>query len=748
MKHIIAYKVHYYSIIFAFLLISIVAILMPKENSDEKEIVEFLHRSNGPDKILYYSNISRGKEFEINKFPYIFNYKISPNIDYGRGYGQEYNYGFTSDNVAISNNRDIIISDNKQQAINIYKLDKNTAEPIKSIKTGPINSINKISENSRLFEISKYDYDRPLSGYSQFLYFDEDLNIKKIFSNNSDKYENKLVNKRFTYYYGNSNYFIKYKNIDTLPTRYELSDEIDDDSDDEIDYFSKTNTENFVKNTHQESGIIDTIKLKSINHIISFINNPYMAYGIGNKDFEDQIFIFSIDSSKKFTITDANGFLNQQNLYITLDPNLYDSSTRIVIKDFNIYFYCIKNDIFSYSKMYFLDFAKKFNSSNDNAYSPNHLEFNNSKSIRIKEKRMISNSKNDIEFTTNNAYIINYSTGQVLKIDNKATDTTYNLFDYSVNISSYNSSKNIFDNTGLIFFDNVAYRFNRYSFECIYGNSKIDKMDSVALTQFDYLDNIPNDEYLEFIGFFYNRKFPFVHIREGRDHKLSYNYFNDSPSNSFNLFKVEKSPDIYVIIILIFFIISIYVIGLIFIGNKKISLSFFESSEIYNLIPSLADKVSNIINNTNELKLRSNRMLSLGIIFGVLGVVSAILIFSMEQNTIYNSWTEPKLIFKILRPTILLVFIESFSIFFLKQYRVIFNEYKLFYSIYLKIYNYYHIIEISCSKIPTSTSKQLSDKLLNEVFDIYNKDSNAKVNEFDSPDIIKLIEAISKIKEK
>lgn len=148
---------------------------------------------------------------------------------------------------------------------------------------------------------------------------------------------------------------------------------------------------------------------------------------------------------------------------------------------------------------------------------------------------------------------------------------------------------------------------------------------------------------------------------------------------------------------------------------------------------------------TNLLKSRSDRMLGLGVFFGGLGVCFSIVMFKMSDMNL-GSWTEPRTILSILRPIILLIFVEIFTFFFLKQYRIIFNEYKLFYSVYLKLLNYFHLLELNKDE---ATQKDLitaiNAALLTEKYDLYETGIKTQVNEFDSSTAMqKLFESLRK----
>jgi len=207
-----------------------------------------------------------------------------------------------------------------------------------------------------------------------------------------------------------------------------------------------------------------------------------------------------------------------------------------------------------------------------------------------------------------------------------------------------------------------------------------------------------------------------------------------------NPFTVTASYDYYYIIILITLVFSVYFIGFSLLPRDESTVPIVGTTRT-----ALNKKIKRVEAEAYTLKVRSNVMLILGILFGIGGVVSAYILFTMTSNTIGKAFDPPTII-NILRPVLLLVFIETFTFFFLKQYRVIFNEYKLFFSIYLKLLNYQQVIESFTTDTQTVLTAKLNDVFLAERYDLYESKATTAINEFDSTNVLKIVETILKIK--
>ena len=209
-------------------------------------------------------------------------------------------------------------------------------------------------------------------------------------------------------------------------------------------------------------------------------------------------------------------------------------------------------------------------------------------------------------------------------------------------------------------------------------------------------------------------------------------------------FDVYEEIDPFYIILLVAFVITLYFSLYFslrsFFANRIRPIDYDSEDSVFKRVPTLTGKIKMVENIVKILMLRSDTMLGLGVIFGVGGVLASIIVFQITEPGV-TSWSDPHTILGIIRPVILLAFIETFTFFFLKQYRIIFNEYKLFYSVYLRLLNYYHIIECD-SKLRESveTAKDLKSALLTEKFELYEQNTRTAINEFDDNFIIKLLE--------
>jgi len=215
---------------------------------------------------------------------------------------------------------------------------------------------------------------------------------------------------------------------------------------------------------------------------------------------------------------------------------------------------------------------------------------------------------------------------------------------------------------------------------------------------------------------------------------------------------VDQSIDVFYIIILIAFCGTAYVIFYFICRsyfNSERRIVDYSSQSVFMHLPLLKTKVQMIESDMNQLKLRSDYMLALGMFFGVGGVLASIVTFQITEATIGNSWTNPHTFLGIFRPVILLVFIETFTFYFLKQYRIIFNEYKRFYSAFLNMCGYFNIIElqkVNDGDISGDTKKTILDKLRDENMALHENNTLKQVDEFDHDSMLKLIEAMDKFK--
>jgi hypothetical protein len=230
--------------------------------------------------------------------------------------------------------------------------------------------------------------------------------------------------------------------------------------------------------------------------------------------------------------------------------------------------------------------------------------------------------------------------------------------------------------------------------------------------------------------------------KEGGDY--SYKIFGDKLRLPNDSFEATRENDPYIITILIAFATVLYFLGNLILRDL-IQLTKAKASEAYlDKIPSLKRKIRQIEQIADNLKMWSNTMLGLGIVFGVGGLVTFYIVIGANFDTTqkYN-WNDANTVINLLRPTLLLVFIETFTFFFLKQFRVIFNEYKLFYSVYLRLYNYFHLIEIEPGEvISDNLLKIIIEKLKDEKFDLYESNKTVQIQEFDNAAFVKVLDKV------
>jgi hypothetical protein len=180
-------------------------------------------------------------------------------------------------------------------------------------------------------------------------------------------------------------------------------------------------------------------------------------------------------------------------------------------------------------------------------------------------------------------------------------------------------------------------------------------------------------------------------------------YIGTWPVNPFNI-EVRYNPAPMIILPIIY--LTFFIIMLIQIRDHKARLEARRDLEVIKRIPSLEARFLELQALTTNLKRRSEIMLMLGIFFALFGVgVFSLLLTGMkEELALANGNWEQIIIFS--KPTVLLIFIETFSFFFLRQYRVIFNEYKDFYLQYQRMQKYFHLLEVTDGVQGATTTQQ------------------------------------------
>lgn len=161
-----------------------------------------------------------------------------------------------------------------------------------------------------------------------------------------------------------------------------------------------------------------------------------------------------------------------------------------------------------------------------------------------------------------------------------------------------------------------------------------------------------------------------------------------------------------------------------------------ESYDFDNVLKSIMyDDVVKSEKRANELYNRSTFMLILGLLIAVLGVV----VFYISLPDYKELPNENRYLMFAIRPTLILIFIQSIAFYILKQYRSLINDYKYFYSEYLKkskLYTSYLLI-----KNDDLGESKLMDSLLLNVEGKYVVESNdeSKDNNHFLIEIIKVL---------
>jgi len=215
-----------------------------------------------------------------------------------------------------------------------------------------------------------------------------------------------------------------------------------------------------------------------------------------------------------------------------------------------------------------------------------------------------------------------------------------------------------------------------------------------------------------------------------------------------NLFDVESIPDYFFTVILLIGVILLYFFGLFYVMDFKNRDKPYDPVKlpILDVLPTLREKLDYAKNTMSSLKLRSEIMLWLGIVIGVSGMVAFVLsLKAFFQDTHFTSYS-PDFTVRLLRTFGIFSFMEVFCFYFLKQYRITYNEYKRFYSLYLRLLNYYQYIEMMI-KFPDAVAspagyKDLRDAMLKDSVNMHDESNLDKINEFEksvASDIVKTL---------
>lgn len=118
-------------------------------------------------------------------------------------------------------------------------------------------------------------------------------------------------------------------------------------------------------------------------------------------------------------------------------------------------------------------------------------------------------------------------------------------------------------------------------------------------------------------------------------------------------------------------------------------------SDLANQMPILKRRFETLEKEIDRLRSRSDWMLMLGIIVAFTGVFVYLIMLNDAKKEVsdQNESTAVEL-FLISRPIILMLFIETLAVFFLRQYRIIFNEYKDYYTVYMRLQKYLQLFDL------------------------------------------------------
>jgi hypothetical protein len=212
------------------------------------------------------------------------------------------------------------------------------------------------------------------------------------------------------------------------------------------------------------------------------------------------------------------------------------------------------------------------------------------------------------------------------------------------------------------------------------------------------------------------------------------------------IFDVDTQYDYFFTVILIIGFIIIYFFGLFYVLDYKNRDKPYEAEKLplIDKLPTLREKLEYTKNTMGSLKLRSEVMLWLGIVIGVAGMfafVYSLKTFFQDSRSLQFS---AEFTVRMLRTFAIFSFMEIFSFYFLKQYRIIFNEYKRFFSLYLRLMNYYQYLELveTYPDNPKISYKDMRDAILKDFVNMHDESTLGSINEFEktvASDIVKTL---------
>lgn len=199
-------------------------------------------------------------------------------------------------------------------------------------------------------------------------------------------------------------------------------------------------------------------------------------------------------------------------------------------------------------------------------------------------------------------------------------------------------------------------------------------------------------------------------------------------------FDLERRPEFsynkIVVLVTLLCVILFYALGyVLIIDYTDLTKKIYYPEDFFDSFKTLHYKLKEVERSLFKLRIRSDLMLFLGICVGVFGV-GAFLIY-LENEQMGKAWDGSWNFYSVknlISPVVLLIFVETLSFFFLKQYRIIFNDYKAYYKLYMKTCNYFHVLEMSKLKqtnkltISDEMVKDMSKTFLHEKFDLSGED--------------------------
>jgi len=700
-----AYSVGYISLIIIVLII--VKKQLPTKDQNIQYIRDYIESSTPLDKLSYLNDLSGSESFTIRKFPYIYKYYISPEnnreSENNNFYYSNYKIYLDLNLMSYQTNNYLFLFDLSSKKIIKVDIPKNFPE--------------KTIEN-QLKPIYKYDNEIYLLNFSTLRFSNNQKNYNRLLRVDAEgKCTAKYFHKRE--YIQRNSYFSNY------PSFYATEDVLyykDKDTIRAINVYDDT------LKAINDSGSI-SIKSQIVRRVISLtaIDNEVFGIGIDNKGKSHLISILDkeIDTLSTFNLV----------------PNYtaqFDSTTKLYNANM---LYCLIQDTLNILVFHSSGKPPTFHSyilRNITTEKNTVSQSETSRSLSLKRQK-------DVVYASINAsssiYVMDLDAGfnnkrevaKELNIPDK-----YNMLNTKVTMSDKKA----------ILIDKILNKNALRIFDDSSGHSGIYNIDSLYSCRLSNADLFPlsnNESYMIF-GDLQKNKIPF-YINKDKNNESEVFFWDNSIDWNQITFKVNAEYDRYYIIITTLLIVCLYMVGLIIIADVHSSTIFNRNKEIFDKIPTLRDKIEDIEKRVKALKIKSNYMLVLGILFGASGVMVSYVVFTNEGLSISSSWSDPRTLLSILRPAILLFFIESFSIFFLKQYKVIFNEYKLFYQIYLKYINYFHVTEIQNNIThQDNLSLIMISNLLNEQIELYEKNTKLKIDEFDNSNLLKFVEGMKNMK--